>query len=133
MIARKQSCATNSSYPNTGVEIFEPGLGLLLERSPRIFIFQIGQEAGICTRTVSFTGRDAARYTTILNKAGPPSRSSESEGWSLWSDLHRRIAVYETAPVAAEAQRQREFMIFDFRFERCGGGAPKSSIVNHQS
>ena len=25
-----------------------------------------GQEAGICTRTVSFTGRDAARYTTIL-------------------------------------------------------------------
>ena len=26
--------------------------------------------------------------------------------WSLWSDLHRRIAVYETAPVAAEAQRQ---------------------------
>ena len=28
------------------------------------------------------------------------------EGWSLWSDLHRRLAVYETAPVAAEAQRQ---------------------------
>ena len=26
--------------------------------------------------------------------------------WSLWSDLHRRIAVYETAPVAAEAQRR---------------------------
>src|SRR5712691_336001 len=27
---------------------------------------EIGQEAGICTRTVSFTGRDAANYTTIL-------------------------------------------------------------------
>ena len=27
---------------------------------------EIGQEAGICTRTVSFTGRDAAGYTTIL-------------------------------------------------------------------
>ena len=70
-------CATNSSHPNTGIEIFEPGLGLLLEQNPladrpisfgrslRIFIF-IGQEAGICTRTVSFTGRDAANYTTIL-------------------------------------------------------------------
>ena len=71
------SRATNSSHPNTGVEILEPGLGLLLEQNPladrpisierslRIFIF-IGQEAGICTRTVSFTGRDAANYTTIL-------------------------------------------------------------------
>ena len=27
---------------------------------------EIGQEAGIRTRTVSFTGRDAASYTTIL-------------------------------------------------------------------
>jgi hypothetical protein len=73
-------CATNSSHPNTGVEIFEPGLGLLIEqkpladrpisfeRSPRIFIFQIGQEAGICTRTVSFTRRDAAGDTTVLMK-----------------------------------------------------------------
>ena len=26
--------------------------------------------------------------------------------WSLWSDSHRRIRVYETRPVAAEAQRQ---------------------------
>ena len=30
--------------------------------------------------------------------------------WSLWSDSHRRIAVYETAPVAAEAQRQKKMM-----------------------
>lgn len=28
------------------------------------------------------------------------------EGWSLWSDSHRRIRVYETRPVAAQAQRQ---------------------------
>jgi hypothetical protein len=27
---------------------------------------KFGQEAGVCTRTVSFTGRDAADYTTIL-------------------------------------------------------------------
>jgi hypothetical protein len=27
-------CATNSSHPNSGVEIFEPGLGLLLEQNP---------------------------------------------------------------------------------------------------
>src|SRR5436305_438660 len=26
--------------------------------------------------------------------------------WSLWSDSHRRIQVYKTRPVAAEAQRQ---------------------------
>ena len=26
--------------------------------------------------------------------------------WGLWSDSHRRIRVYETRPVAAEAQRQ---------------------------
>src|SRR5258706_13315431 len=32
--------------------------------------------------------------------------SSESEGWSLWSDSHRRLRVYKTRPVAAEAQRQ---------------------------
>ena len=30
-----------------------------------------GQEAGIRTRTVSFTGRDAANYTTILRKWCP--------------------------------------------------------------
>ena len=33
--------------------------------------------------------------------------------WGLWSDLHRRIAVYETAPVASEAQRRD---IYDLRF-----------------
>ena len=32
---------------------------------------EIGQEAGICTRTVSFTGRDAANYTTILMQMDP--------------------------------------------------------------
>src|SRR5205809_7062656 len=29
-----------------------------------------------------------------------------SEGWSLWSDSHRRMRVYKTRPVATEAQRQ---------------------------
>src|SRR4051812_33008743 len=28
--------------------------------------------------------------------------------WSLWSDSHRRIRVYKTHPVAAEAQRRWE-------------------------
>src|SRR2546422_82828 len=28
--------------------------------------------------------------------------------WSLWSDSHRRIRVYKTRPVAAEAQRRRK-------------------------
>ena len=30
--------------------------------------------------------------------------------WSPWSDSHRRIRVYETRPVAAEAQGQRSRM-----------------------
>jgi hypothetical protein len=29
-------CATNSSHPNSGVEIFEPGLGLLTEQDPLV-------------------------------------------------------------------------------------------------
>ena len=37
-----------------------------------------GQEAGICTRTVSFTGRDAAGYTTILKRQFEGLRVSES-------------------------------------------------------
>ena len=56
-------------------------------------VVQIGQGDGIRTRTVRVTGGDANYYITTLNKI-----------WSPWSDLHRRIAVYETAPVAAEAQ-----------------------------
>ena len=114
-----------------------PGRGLLIEQYSalrkrqshlsvrRVFSFEIGQEAGICTRTVSFTGRDAANYTTILGN-GLPAVAAQVEmncppplklwwaafarrlaaggGWIPWSDLHRRIAVYKTAPVAAEAQ-----------------------------
>ena len=30
--------------------------------------------------------------------------AAKSEGWSPWSDSHRRIRVHETRPVAAEAQ-----------------------------
>ena len=65
--------------------------------------FKNGQGDGICTRTVRVTGGDANCYITTL-KNGSPSRSSECEGWSPWSDLHRRIRVYETRPVASEAQ-----------------------------
>ena len=39
----------------------------------------IGQEAGICTRTVSFTGRDAASYTTILRENPKPEFRSPNE------------------------------------------------------
>src|SRR5882762_2314176 len=31
-----------------------------------------------------------------------------SRNWGPWSDSHRRIRVYETRPVAAEAQGQRQ-------------------------
>src|SRR5258706_1083157 len=58
------------------------------------WFYLIGQEAGSCIRTVSFTGRDAANYTTIL--------------MGLWSDSHRRLRGYETRPVAAEAQRRQK-------------------------
>src|SRR5436305_10751937 len=51
-----------------------------------------GQGDGIRTRTVRVTGGDANYYITTLIK------------WSPWSDSHRRIRVYETRPVAAEAQ-----------------------------
>ena len=80
------TCATNSSYPNTGFEIFVPGRGLLseqysafaetpisFERSSRVFFFhwfgiranqlrpvEIGVTNRICTGTNAFTKRDAA-------------------------------------------------------------------------
>ena len=65
--------------PNAGFEILVPGRQDLFARrmlipragapisfgtSTRAFLF--GQDAGIRTRTVSFTGRNAANYTTIL-------------------------------------------------------------------
>ena len=65
-------CATNSSHPKSGVEIFEPRPGStirLAERPSRLSVpraFSFGQEAGVRTRTVRFTGGDAADYTTIL-------------------------------------------------------------------
>ena len=41
------------------------------------------------------------------DKPGPLNYEPSTSGnWSPWSDLHRRIRVYETRPVAAEAQRQ---------------------------
>ena len=41
-----------------------------------------------------------------LHKAPCYSYIMVTRKWSPWSDLHRRIRVYETRPVAAEAQRQ---------------------------
>ena len=38
----------------------------------------------------------------------PAIRSLQSGGWGPWSDSHRRLRVYETRPVAAEAQGQEE-------------------------
>jgi hypothetical protein len=58
-----------------------------------------GQGDGIRTRTVRVTGGDANCYITTLIKWGP------------WSDSHRRIRVYETRPVAAEAQGQKEVQV----------------------
>src|ERR1043166_5526060 len=63
---------------------------------------ETGQEAGICTRTVSFTGRDAADYTTVLfgwqnvdrrlrNLELPVFILRSALNWSLRSDSHRRL------------------------------------------
>ena len=54
--------------------------------------FQIGVTNRIRTGTNAFTGRDAACYIMITIH------------WSPGSDSHRRIRVYETRPVAAEAR-----------------------------
>ena len=53
---------------------------------------EIGVAKRIHTVTSAFTGHYAANYTMTTMK------------WSPWSDSHRRIRVYETRPVAAEAQ-----------------------------
>src|SRR3989442_8982251 len=56
---------------------------------------EIGVAKRIRTVTSAFTGHYAANYTMTTMK------------WSLWSDSHRRIRVYETRPVAAEAQGRK--------------------------
>src|SRR5262249_42897006 len=96
----------------------------LFSRLPPV---KIGQEAGICTRTVSFTGRDAAvtpqswgsdecRLTSDaaeLLRSRPSTLDTRHSTlvtratWGPWSDSHRRIRVYETRPVAAEAQGRK--------------------------
>jgi len=53
---------------------------------------EIGVTNRIRTGTNAFTGRDASCYIMITIK------------WSPWSDSHRRLRVYETRPVASEAQ-----------------------------
>src|ERR1017187_3988709 len=58
-IVASWGCATNSSHPNTGVEIFEPGRGLLLEQDSalrkrqsylsarRVFSFSLVRKPGV--------------------------------------------------------------------------------------
>jgi hypothetical protein len=53
---------------------------------------EIGVTNRIRTGTNAFTGRDASCYIMITIK------------WSPQSDLHRRLRVYETRPVASEAR-----------------------------
>src|SRR5437867_2204498 len=50
--------------------------------------------------------RDSPPSLSELWRAAFALRFAEGEDWALWSDLHRRLRVYETRPVAAEAQRQ---------------------------
>ena len=53
--------------------------------------------------------------------------------WSLRSDSHRRLVVYETTPVAAEARRLE---IFDFRlaiFDLRAVSSFQSAIENQKS
>src|SRR5438128_1842600 len=50
--------------------------------------------------------RDSPPSLSELWRAAFALRFAEGEGWGLRSDSHRRIRVYETRPVAAEAQRQ---------------------------
>lgn len=83
-------CATNSSHPNSGVEIFVPGLGLLseqnpladrpisFERSPRIFHFQISQGRRELLPTVQVMSGAAHCYITNLRKwfATPNGKAS---------------------------------------------------------
>ncbi len=68
---------------------------------------EIGVTNRIRTGTNAVTGRDAACYIMItINR--PAIRSSPSVGWGPWSDSHRRLRVYETRPVASEAQGRKE-------------------------
>jgi hypothetical protein len=91
--------------------------------------YEIGVTNRIRTGTNAVTGRDAAvtswsptRCACIANSGWQIANSAESlaighwllaivycagRRWSPWSDSHRRIRVYETRPVAAEAQGLR--------------------------
>jgi hypothetical protein len=70
-LRRSQSCSENQGD--------QPPQAIKWSRSSGAQHGRNGQEAGICTRTVSFTGRDAARYTTILSK------------WCSHVDLHHEL------------------------------------------
>src|SRR5205814_8109461 len=51
--------------------------------------------------------RDSPPSLSELWRAAFALRFAEGEDWALWSDLHRRLRVYETRPVAAEAQGRK--------------------------
>jgi hypothetical protein len=63
-----------------------------------------GNQSG-CSLAVELRGA----YFPHARKSSFVNRKSK---WSLWSDSHRRIRVYDTRPVAAEAQRR---LIYDLR------------------
>ena len=84
---------------------------------------EIGVTNRIRTGTNAVTGRDAACYimiTILKSKIGNAKCRVESRmsasfhsspcilrsslNWGPWSDSHRRLRVYETRPVASEAQ-----------------------------
>jgi hypothetical protein len=87
---RETSCATNSSDPNTGVEIIVPGLGLLFEQNPladrpislsarRAFSFWSGSRDSHPDRPLH--GRRCCCYTTILQTIAEFTNQWVSE-WS---------------------------------------------------
>src|SRR5437773_9692902 len=52
-----------------------------------------------------------------LHRALCRSYTMTTKKWSPWSDSHRRIRVYETRPVAAEAQGRKKFEIRNSKLE----------------
>ncbi len=117
--------ATNSSYPNTGFEIFVPGLGLLLEQNPladrpislsvrRVFLLWTGQEAGICARTVFAAMESIAdsgfRRSYTLSMSSDPLKLNDTAR----AEYHARWEAVETVKAqelaAMTEERAREII-----------------------
>ena len=112
---------------------------------------EIGQEAGVRTRTAALTTQNAAVTPQSCWKRGArnPECGVSQIGspmcsvfhnprsafeWGPWSDSHRRIRVYETRPVATEAQGQSNDRLRMDVSRRGGRSDPavKSSIRNRK-